>query len=105
MACRTLRTRRRPGLERLEDRLLPSVVVNIDASLQRRAINPHIYGVAYADRTALADLNATLNRQGGNPTSRYNWRINADNRGEDYFFESIGYPSSTPGEHGDSFIA
>ena len=40
--------------------------------------------------SSLADLNAPLNRQGGNNTSRYNWQLNADNRASDYFFESIG---------------
>ena len=43
-------------------------------------------------------------RQGGNPASRYNWQLNADNRAFDYFFASLPYASATPGEHGDSFI-
>lgn len=81
------------------------VVINIDAAANRHAINPEIYGVAYADTAALNDLNVTLNRQGGNPTTRYNWQQNVDNRAADYYFESIPYPSSVPGEVGDTFIA
>lgn len=80
------------------------VTLTINAALNQHPINPLIYGVAYASSNELKELNAPLNRQGGNPTSRYNWQANADNRAADYFFASIAYPSATPGEHGDSFI-
>src|SRR5213076_2940459 len=76
----------------------------IDANLNRRAINPLIYGVAHASATALSDLNVPLNRNGGNNTSRYNWQANADNRGSDWYFESIGDTSAVAGERGDTFI-
>ena len=72
----------------------PAVTVSVDASADRHAINPWIYGVAYASSAELTELNAPLNRLGGNPTSRYNWLGNIDNRGEDYFFESIPYASA-----------
>ena len=81
------------------------VIINVDAAAGRRPINPQIYGVAYASGSVLRDLNLTLNRQGGNNTSRYNWQLNADNRGNDWYFESIGDPSATPGERGDSFFS
>lgn len=83
----------------------PGVVVKIDANANRHAISPLIYGVAYADPQTLLDLNAPLNRLGGNNTSRYNWQINADNKGADWFFESIGDDSAVAGERGDTFIA
>ena len=35
---------------------------------------------------------------------RYNWQINADNRGQDWYFESIGDTSAMAGERGDTFI-
>ena len=81
-----------------------SVTVTIDVALSRRAINPNVYGVAYATPTQLADLNAPLNRYGGNNTSRYNWQINADNRGQDWYFQSIPEASATAGKRGDDFI-
>jgi len=81
------------------------VAISVDAAANHHAINPHIYGVAYGDATTLAELNAPLNRLGGNNTSRYNWQVNADNRAADWYFESIGYPSATPGEVGDTFIS
>ena len=43
-----------------------------------------IYGVNLGDFGTLSDLNAPLKRYGGNNTSRYNWRLNADNRGNDF---------------------
>ena len=81
-----------------------AAVIGVDVAAGRRRIDPRIYGVAYASSNQLRLLNAPLNRQGGNPTSRYNWQLNADNRAFDYFFASIAYASATPGEHGDSFV-
>ena len=83
----------------------PAVAVNVDAALDRKPINPKIYGIAYGPTAALADLNAPLNRYGGNNTTRYNWQQNADNRGQDWYFESIGDSSTVAGERGDSFIS
>jgi hypothetical protein len=68
------------------------------------AINPGIYGVSLAETAALLDLNSPLNRYGGNNTSRYNWQLNAANRGADWYFESIAEPNATAGERGDTFI-
>ena len=82
-----------------------AVTVNIDANLNRHPINPGIYGVADASSAQLSDLNASLNRYGGNASSRYNWQLNASNRGFDWYFESIAENSATPGELGDTFIA
>jgi PKD repeat protein len=81
-----------------------TVTISVDVAANRRAINPAIYGVAYATTTQLQDLNAPLHRYGGNNTSRYNWQLNADNRGADWYFESIGESSATPGQRGDQFI-
>ena len=82
----------------------PAVTVAVDANANRRAISPLIYGVNHADAATLADLNSPLNRCGGNNTSRYNWELNADNRGSDWYFESLAYSSATPGELGDTFV-
>jgi hypothetical protein len=83
----------------------PAAVVTVDVAASRHAINPNIYGVAHATTAELTDLNSPLNRHGGNNTSRYNWQINADNRGNDWFYESIGESSAVAGERGDTFIA
>ena len=83
----------------------PSVTINIDAAANRHAINPNIYGVAFATTAQLADLNSPVNRSGGNATSQYNWQCNCDNRGSDFYFESLDSGSSTPGKLNDDFIA
>ena len=83
----------------------PTATVTVDVNANRRAINPHVYGLAYATTTQLSDLNAPFNRYGGNNTSRYNWQVNGDNRGQDWYFESIGDTSSVAGERVDTFIA
>ncbi|MCU1350484.1 MAG: hypothetical protein JWO56_3514 [Acidobacteria bacterium] len=81
------------------------VTVNVDGALNRHPIDPRIYGIAFGSTAQVNDLNAPLNRYGGNAATRYNWQINASNRAEDYFFESIGEPSSVPGELVDTFIS
>lgn len=83
----------------------PAVTISVDASANRHAISPNVYGVAYGDSTTLAQLNVPLNRLGGNNTSRYNWQLNADNRAADWYFESIGYSSAVAGEVADTFIS
>ena len=82
----------------------PAVTITVDVGASRRAINPAIYGVAYATTAQLQDLNAPLHRYGGNNTSRYNWQLNADNRGADWYFQSIPESSATPGQRGDDFV-
>src|SRR5580704_17871489 len=83
----------------------PSVTINVDGAANQHAINPNIYGVAFASAAQLQDLNVPLNRMGGNNTSRYNWQLNADNKDQDWYFESIGDNSAVAGERGDTFIS
>ena len=81
------------------------VTVQIDASANRHAISPLIYGVAFASSSSeLQDLNAPLHRSGGNATTRYNWQINATSHAADWYFESIAESSSAVGGDGDDFI-
>lgn len=82
-----------------------NVTLTVNAGANRRAINPHIYGVANATTAALSDLNVPLNRYGGNNTSRYNWQANADNRGRDWYFESVPQPGYAPGASVSGLIA
>lgn len=82
-----------------------NVTITVNAAANQRAIDPRIYGVAFAGSTDLLDLNCPLNRHGGNGTSRYNWQTNASNHAADWYFESIDDGSSTPGASADSFIS
>jgi hypothetical protein len=87
------------------------VPVAVDASRNRHPISPLIYGVAFASASQLADLNAPLNRSGGNSETRYNWQLNAHNRANDWYFESLddynsGDPLATvPGSSADTFVS
>ena len=67
----------------------PSVTIAVDAAANRRPINPNIYGVAHATTAAVERPERPLNRNGGNNTTRYNWQLNADNRGNDWYYQSI----------------
>lgn len=83
----------------------PLTTISVDANANRHAINPNIYGVAYADATDIAKLNPSLNRWGGNSTSRYNWQIDAHSAGSDWYFETYPDSSGTPGASADSYVA
>jgi len=83
----------------------PTVTVTIDATANRHAINPNIYGVAFASKADLAALNAPLNRSGGNAETAYNWKQNATNLGQDWYYESYPGDSATPGADADAFVS
>lgn len=78
--------------------------ITIDVRASRRPINPLIYGTANATPEQLRALNASWHRLGGNPTSRYNWRENASNRGADWFFESVPDAGVAPGQYVQSVV-
>jgi hypothetical protein len=83
------------------------VNVTVDPSLDRRPINPLIYGVNFASSTQLSSVDYPLNRWGGNAVTRYNWRTDVSNRGSDWFFMNIagGSSSTLPdGSSADQFI-
>ena len=82
-----------------------AVTVSVDANANKHAISPYIYGVAFGSSAQLSDLNAPLNRYGGNTSSSYNWQLNASNHANDWYFESIAENSATAGELGDTFIS
>jgi hypothetical protein len=84
----------------------PAVTVTIDPTANRHAIDPMIYGVAFGSKSDLQKLNAPLNRMGGNSMTAYNWKQNATNLAQDWYFES--YPQDGGGVAGalaDSFVS
>lgn len=91
--------------ERLEDRLVLNTTISVDASADRHAIDPRIYGLNDANTQVLSDLNIPFNRSGGNLTSRYNWQQNASNHGSDFFFESITDGPAVAAGLSDEFIS
>ena len=81
-----------------------ATTVSVDASANKRAINPNIYGIAYGDAHDMTTLNAPLNRWGGNATSRYNWQIDAHSAGSDWYFETYSDGSGTASGSADAFV-
>lgn len=86
----------------------PAVTVNVDANANRKVIDPRIYGSSFASPAQIDQLGLTLNRWGGNATSRHNWAISTTNRAKDWYFENIpDQVSSGDGSNGkavDDFI-
>ena len=67
----------------------------IDCAAPSRPISPLIYGIALDGNKETTDthqwkLGATIRRWGGNPTSRYNWKLGrAWNTGNDWYFRNV----------------
>ncbi len=64
----------------------------VDATADVHAIPDTIYGMNFADEGLAKELALPVRRWGGNRTTRYNWQIDVDNTGSDYFFENIPNP-------------
>src|SRR5690348_6762156 len=65
------------------------VAVTIDPSSNVHAFSPNIFGVAFGDATRNAQMGYTVDRWGGNSTTRYNWQVDVHNTANDYFYENI----------------
>jgi hypothetical protein len=78
--------------------------ITVDATASRHPISPLIYGVNFAPARVLADLNAPVNRSGGDNVSLYNWQLNARNAGRDWFFESMPCSNDIFEQLGDGFV-
>jgi hypothetical protein len=89
-------------VETLEDRTLLSTI-GVDATANVHAINPLVYGTAFASTAQLADLHIPLNRNGGNASDTYSYPQDATNHGSDWYFESIASGSGN-GQGIDSWI-
>lgn len=88
-------------------RLAPTVSVTIDPTQDRRPLSPLIFGVNWGSDAQMNRMKWPVRRWGGTPSSRYNWQIDADNRGNDWFFLNLSYqdPGTLPdGSAADRFI-
>ena len=71
-----------------------TIAVVVDARAAGSPISPLIYGVAFAEPSTLRDLGATVDRWGGNASTRFNWTAGADNAARDWEFRNK--PSDDP---------
>ena len=65
------------------------VTVTVDAAQDVHSISPLIYGMNFPDAQQVSAARIPLARWGGNGTSRYNYQLDMNNTGNDYFFENI----------------
>lgn len=78
----------------------------LDLAASRHAISREIYGSAGTGGTDAAAQGVTLGRWGGNPTTRYNWKLgNAFNAARDYYFENTNYGSTSAADRMPSGVA
>lgn len=77
--------------------LLAPSAITVDVTATR-PISPYIYGGNFTDWPT-AGRAVTLDRQGGNRMSAFNWETNASNAGNDYHFQNDGFmgESDEPG--------
>jgi Glycoside hydrolase family 44 len=84
---------------------LADVAVRVDISAPGHPINPFIYGVSIADKATLIALGATVDRWGGNPSTRFNWANgHAWNAARDWEFRNTNY-GNPQGSVADQFVA
>lgn len=73
----------------LPARALSQVSITVDPSQDRHPISPLVYGANFAAADQIAQGALTVTRWGGNRTTRYNYQVDADNTGQDYYFENL----------------
>jgi hypothetical protein len=81
-----------------------ATTITVDAVADRHPISPLIYGLNFGSTEILRDLRVPINRSGGNSASTYNWRIDARNTGQDWFFESVPVGPKDPYQYNERFI-
>jgi len=72
--------------------------LTVDVGAQTHAINPYIYGMNYysLDPAAAKAVNLSIDRWGGNATSRYNYLLDVTSSASDWYFENqVGLPGGT----------
>lgn len=80
-----------PNPGQLPEPELPLITVSVDQTSERKAISNDIYGINFDEgNPTTSSLPFSVERWGGNQTTRYNWQLNTANRASDWFF--INYP-------------
>jgi hypothetical protein len=85
---------------RLVGKALPAVSLAVDATIERKPISPLIYGINFSDSrnddsALMKSLGVSVRRWGGNTTTRYNWKIDAWNLANDWYFENYRASDAT----------
>lgn len=80
------------------------VTVTISPELDRRPINPLIYGVSGMDPAPAGSLAYPLRRWGGNWTTTYNWQDDVRNVGFDWYYINYAHDEEACGTRADCFL-
>jgi fibronectin type 3 domain-containing protein len=82
------------------------VTITVNPAIAK-PISPYIYGINFYSGVTGAPPLLTMDRDGGNRWTAYNWETNASNAGSDYLYENDDYlsASTVPAEAVRSFIA
>jgi hypothetical protein len=75
-----------------------SATATIDLSKPGHPIRDEIYGACQMGPDQVAAYGLPMQRWGGNRSSRFNWKVNADNAGRDWFFKNGGSPVADPAD-------
>lgn len=75
-------------------------VANIDIEHPAHAIRDEIYGTCDLPPEQISEYGLKITRWGGNRNSRFNWKINSDAAGKDWFFRNGGQKVDDPAEAG-----
>src|SRR5580658_8894286 len=70
-----------------------ATTVSVDAKANQHSISPMIYGIAFPTTDDLKATGFTMNREGGNGSSTYNWQIDATNHANDWYYETFLDPT------------
>jgi hypothetical protein len=69
-----------------------AVTVTVNTLENRHTISPYIYGANFPPSEAyITTGGVTLSRWGGNNSSNYNWKLNATNLDNDWYFENVSW--------------
>ena len=92
-----------------KDRLTPaqyslgaafSARAQVEPTKTLRQIPDAIYGVCGLPHDQLVEFGIPITRWGGNPSTRYNWKLNVDAAGDDWYFKNRGQLITNPTDTG-----
>ncbi len=77
-----------------------AATARVDADKPGRKISDGIYGVCGLPREKLIAYQIKITRWGGNPSTRYNWKLGVDNGAADWYFKNRGDLLERPDDTG-----
>lgn len=77
-----------------------SAAASVSIDKPGHTIRDEIYGACQLPPEKVSAYGLPVLRWGGNRSSRYNWQVNADAAGKDWFFRNGGRPVKDPADNG-----